>query len=95
MATDLLNQAAADRVGAETVPASETDNAAMVDRRRPGRPEVVSPALIELLRWQGDTPVDAGEPRDELSAAHGIMIGTVLGLLLWVAAYVMVDGIFS
>jgi hypothetical protein len=66
------------------------------DQRRPGRPKLVSPHLIPLLRGEAapvpDTLPDDAELTDvtldpdrgaTLSAARGICLGVVLGSMIW------------
>ncbi len=56
------------------------------ERRRPGRAEHVSPALIGMLRSQPGADVLDGEDRaarNALGAAQGILLATVAGLLAW------------
>lgn len=60
------------------------------DRRRPGRPEHVSPHLIPLLRNASTVEIppepipaaDAGN-RDDLGSAKGILVGLGLAIPLW------------
>jgi len=59
------------------------------DRRRPGRPENVSPHLVPLLRNAAaveippdDAPV-ADRTRDDLGPAKGILTGLGLAIPLW------------
>jgi hypothetical protein len=54
------------------------------DRRRAGRVEQVSPALIPLLRDPAHY-VDSGldEDADPLSRARGVVIGSILSVPLW------------
>lgn len=62
--------------------------AAVSDRRRPGRIEQVSPALIPIMR-AGDLPpgldesLEYGEP-DQIAGARGVFFGVVLSAPLWV-----------
>lgn len=57
---------------------------------RPGRPELVSPHLVLLLR--GVAHVDASAPveaemassHDDFDAARGIILAAILGMSLWV-----------
>jgi len=56
------------------------------ERRRPGRSELVSPALIELLRLRPNVEAlpSADRPTgDAIAAARGIMLGAALGLPIW------------
>jgi hypothetical protein len=62
------------------------------ERRRPGRPENVSPALIPLLRrehlLQPQTAPGAaasGDSRDDLAPARGVAVSVAIGALLWLA----------
>ncbi len=60
------------------------------DRRRLGRPAHVSPGLVGLLRgdFVADVPFSEDVELDNpLSAARGLVLGTVLGLLIWAATY--------
>lgn len=58
----------------------------VTDRRRPGRPEHVSPALIPLLRGDAapvaDEPLQFGDP-DQLGGARGLAVGVVVSAALW------------
>ncbi|HET8995461.1 MAG TPA: hypothetical protein VFN42_02220 [Acetobacteraceae bacterium] len=64
---------------AGTVPSS-------AERRRPGRPEAVNPALIPLLRRDHLlNDVLAQRDGDDLGPARGIGFSAMLGLVLWVA----------
>jgi hypothetical protein len=59
------------------------------DRRRPGRPENISPHLIPLLRNAAsvELPPDdapaADRTRDDLGPAKGIIAGLGLAIPLW------------
>ncbi len=62
--------------------------AAVSDRRRPGRLDEVSPALIPILRTGEHPPVldetvEYGEP-DQIAGARGVFFGVVLSAPLWV-----------
>ena len=66
------------------------DEAVLDDRRRPARPDSVSPHLIPLLRNPaGDTapPPDPEEAtadyHDDLGPARGILVGIALSVPLW------------
>ncbi len=64
-----------------------------VERRRPGRPTHVSPALVELLRWRPDA--NAENPADHeddhaMSAPQGILVGALLGVTLWIGGFWLV-----
>jgi hypothetical protein len=81
LATEPLN-------GAEVERTPDTAGRLLQDRRRPGRLEHVSPALVELLRFRPIADVRQSEDEDweawnALGAARGIMVETVLGLLMW------------
>ncbi|MBN9559944.1 MAG: hypothetical protein J0H14_04335 [Alphaproteobacteria bacterium] len=60
-----------------------------IDRRRPGRPEHVSPHLIPLLRnaAEAEIPPDdapvADRTQDDLGPAKGILAGLGLAIPLW------------
>lgn len=66
--------------------------AASKDRRRPGRMDNVSPALIPLLR-QNSNPADSSclegqdelllDSGDDLGPARGVVVGAALSLPLW------------
>jgi hypothetical protein len=92
MPEDILDREAdaAEADAAEAKSAPET-----ADRRRPGRPGKISPALIELLRWRPGTPDTDWEAEGSLRAAQGILIGTIIGLLSWVAAIVLIRGLLG
>jgi hypothetical protein len=71
-------------------PTPVTNLAAVQDRRRPGRPDQVSSALIPLLR--DPTPSDDTSPLfddtlsdddDELAPMRGIAVATLLSVPLW------------
>ena len=63
----------------------------IADRRRPGRPEIVSPELIPLLRSAEEldfpTPpfpwVDEPEDRGVLAFPTGLVMGFGLSAVLW------------
>ena len=76
------------------------------DRRRPGRLSFLNPHLIALLRARhADASLPEPPPQhwvpddpDDLAAAQGIAVSTVLGGLLWVgaiAAIVVVIGVYG
>ncbi len=68
------------------------------DRRRPGRPAHVSASLVRLLRGDlvADVPFSEDlELENPLSAARGLVLGTVLGLLVWAAAYFVARYLFG
>jgi hypothetical protein len=52
-------------------------------RRRPGRPEQVSPALIPLLREPTRYVDDPGFDSDLLAPARGLVVGLLLSVPLW------------
>jgi hypothetical protein len=69
-----------------------TVDATIPDRRRPGRIDTANPHLIALMRgrFRGDLPEpddagpdDAAALRDDLSAARGIGLAVLIGVLLW------------
>jgi hypothetical protein len=79
LATEPLNGAEVERI-------PDTAGRLLQDRRRPGRSEHVSPALIELLRSRANPDLlqsEDGEARSALGTAQGILAATVLGLLMW------------
>ena len=62
------------------------------DRRRPGRPDSVNPALIPLLRREQllrPQPAAAmalpGGSADDLAPSRGIAVSAAIGALLWVS----------
>lgn len=56
------------------------------DRRRPGRPETVNPALIPLLRRDSLlSSLMAQRETDDLAAARGIGLGVLIGVACWIA----------
>jgi len=65
---------------------TQTETWPQVDRRRPGRPEHVSPELIPLMRGNiqatGEPEVLFGDP-DQLRAVRGLAIGAVISCMLW------------
>ena len=68
---------------------NESEPAARVyrarDRRRPGRMEQVSPALIELLRSKPDTELPGQD--HPLGAITGILLSAVVGLAMWAGLF--------
>jgi hypothetical protein len=70
----------------EDAPAeASTPVATSSDRRRPGRLEQVSPALVPLFRGaaqNGDIDLDI-DYTAPLAAAHGIALGMCLAVPLW------------
>ena len=81
------------RNDAEAEPITRRPENTPRDRRRPGRLEQVSPALIDLLRSYPGADAMPGENRkaqtardlddSSLGAARGILSAAVVGLLLW------------
>ncbi len=71
-----------------TTQAKTSTEAAASDRRRPGRMDQVSPALIPILR-KGELPpeidnsIEFGEP-DQIAGARGVLFGVALSAPLWV-----------
>jgi hypothetical protein len=67
--------------------APKTENAlpgARADRRRPGRIEHISPALIPLVRGIAAPPeplIEQAEP--DLAAATGILVAVLISLPIW------------
>ncbi len=59
------------------------------DRRRLGRPAHASLRLVGLLRGDfAHVPFSEDvQLENPLSAARGLVLGTMLGLLIWAAAY--------
>jgi hypothetical protein len=65
------------------------------DRRRPGRLERVSPALVGLLRADPKADFlrdDTGDGGDALRPMRGILLWSVLGLLVWAVLFWSVWG---
>lgn len=67
------------------------------ERRRPGRVAYTNPALIEVLRTphaasSGVLPASLEEPdpEDPLTAAKGIALAMLVGVVLWGAALLAV-----
>lgn len=71
-------------------------DAAHGDRRRPGRIETVSPALLPLLR-QDRLLEDTADQKDDddLTAARGIGISVVIGVLLWGGIALLAFSLFA
>jgi hypothetical protein len=87
LATEHLSEAEAERIPDAPVRAPE-------DRRRPGRSEHLSPALIELLRLRPNPDMLRGEDREAqyaLGTAQGILLGTILGLLTWAGMFWLIE----
>lgn len=59
-----------------------------VDRRRPGRPQGVSPSLVPLLR--GQPPLVLDQSDDGLGAARGIVIGSLAASAIWTMGFLLV-----
>lgn len=56
-----------------------------VERRRPGRIEAVSPALIPLLRGEHIASLEEEQPAgNDLGPAIGIGVSVVLSMVVWV-----------
>jgi hypothetical protein len=54
------------------------------DRRRPGRIEIISPALIPLLRDGTATAIYHEEHlQDDLAPATGISVSVLISVLIW------------
>ena len=76
-----------------TTEVKTSTEAAVTDRRRPGRIEQVNPSLIPILRT-GEHPPHVNEPiefdeRDQVAGARGLFFGVTLSAPLWVGiAYV-------
>jgi hypothetical protein len=81
--------------------ASAPAAATLLDHRRPGRVDAVSPALLPLLRgtalpeevaWQEEVPqsrdaIEGYDPNaDQLSAAKGILLALIVLLPFWAFA---------
>lgn len=65
-------------------PSEPRDAAGFPERRRPGRIETVTPALIPLLRGENLRDSAPSERvRDDLDPVRGIGLGVLLGVLLW------------
>jgi hypothetical protein len=60
---------------------------AVKDRRRPGRPALVSTELIPLMRGDAasipDQPMHFGDP-EQLRGARGVAVGVAVSAALWV-----------
>ena len=75
--------------------ASTTGAAEQAERRRTGRPEIVSSALIPLLRASDLARLDVGSAQDaanpplpasdDLRAMTGVAVSFFLSLLFWVS----------
>lgn len=73
----------------------------LTDRRRPGRPQEVSPALLPLIREdmlpsepQPQRPMEWPEEdleHDELSTIRGIMYGVAIALPIWAVLGLGID----
>ena len=62
----------------------------LAERRRAGRPTVVAPVLLPLLRSSFDHGTDCPEELqvydpEDLAPAHGILVAVLLTLPLWAA----------
>lgn len=56
------------------------------ERRRPGRPESVSPELVPLLRGTANPPPPmefSERPEDQLDPLRGLAVGLVISAALW------------
>jgi hypothetical protein len=81
--TEHLNDA-----DAEPMPAAR--GGAAGERRRPGRLERVSPALIALLRSDARADLPRDEDREAgttLAPMQGILLAAVVGLLMWTGLF--------
>ena len=63
--------------------ASVANPSSVRDRRRPGRLEQVSPALIPLLREPTRYVDDPGFDSDLLAPARGVLVGLLISVPLW------------
>ncbi len=62
------------------------------DRRRPGRPQHVSPELVGLLRWRPAPDLMTGEESgNPMAAAQGITLGLLLGALTWAGSFWLIE----
>lgn len=64
-------------------PASESRT---FERRRPGRPENVSPELVSLLRGTANPPPPlefSDRSEDQLDPLRGLAVGLVISAVLW------------
>src|SRR6185437_13990826 len=73
-------------------PSATPDAPAPADRRRPGRPETVSPELIPLLRDPASVEVPEHDAhlhaprnvrRDDMGPARGLAVALLLALPFW------------
>jgi hypothetical protein len=62
---------------------SVTYASGVLDQRRPGRLEKVSPALIPLLREPAECADGLDFDSDPLAPARGIVVGLLLSVPLW------------
>ena len=57
------------------------------DRRRPGRVNYTNPTLVDLLRAPPDATAEPAEtveePEDGLAPARGIVLGVMIGAVMW------------
>ena len=65
-----------------------------VDRRRPGRPASVSPALLPLLRGESMSTQQSVQTHrfrgpSDIDPALGVVVSVSIGLALWVAAFLV------
>ena len=75
------------RDGANIEPGAAGAAGVRVERRRPGRMQHVSPALLGLLRSRAGAPVPAAEDEDSrgaIATAQGVLVAVLLGVLMWV-----------
>jgi hypothetical protein len=75
-----------DMTSSDAVTADAPGGISTHERRRRGRMENVSPALLPLLR--GDGPEDRRPPQsdgDDLDSARGVIAGTAIGAALWIS----------
>lgn len=68
-------------------PTPSPSPAAVADRRRPGRVNYTSPTLVDMLRGQPDATAEPAEATDELedglAPARGIVLGVMIGAVMW------------
>ncbi len=57
------------------------------DRRRPGRLQQVSPALVDLLRSKPDAVLPGSDEGHPLGAIAGILLSAVVGLAMWAGLF--------
>ena len=69
---------------------AQRDGAVLADRRRPGRPDTVAAALLPLLRAEERAklpPLDDALPAPPrgLDTGPGVLLGAIIGSLMWAA----------